>query len=304
MGSDTCEGDIVAPQGLILRDRRGRYRKKHPCAMCGREINPQATICWGCYDIKRGAREWRCADCGKTINWGTTRCMACYRKKLGCDNARQLALLVTPRQRHCRLCQSLDLPVSSHHCLPCVERERVRLRTVIGGDVATIACGLCGADFPVNIQELARGNGRFCSKACYQRWRAANNPEIPSKRYYSGRREDLDGRYFRSRWEANWARYLNWLQELGEIQEWDYECQEFEFHEIKRGVRFYLPDFKVTNKDGSVEFHEVKGQMTANSKTKLARMRRYYPDVVVKIIDEDAYRSIAREVGRRLTGWE
>jgi len=65
-------------------------------------------------------------------------------------------------------------------------------------------------------------------------------------KYKAGKRADLGNRFFRSKWEANYARYLEWMKNRGEITDWDYECDTFEFGRIKRGGRFYTPDFKVT----------------------------------------------------------
>ena len=122
--------------------------------------------------------------------------------------------------------------------------------------------------------------------------------------YQGGKRADLGNLYFRSRWEANYARYLNWLVGLGEIQSWQYESDTFEFAKIKRGNRFYTPDFKIANKDGSVEYHEVKGWMDATSQTKLRRMAKYYPEVRVVVVDQPAYRAIARQARNLVPGWE
>lgn len=290
----------------VISKGRGPKHKKIPCASCGKPIfGYSGKTCMDCYNIRRGARDWRCVDCQTPVGWNITRCMACERRRRGCDHYRQLPLVTIPRQRHCLLCGAIELPQTSRYCLRCVARERDRLRALNGGrSHATVACEQCGQEFPANIQALARGNGRFCCQECYLQWRALNMPEVPSKRFLSGRREDLGGRFFRSKWEANWARYLTWLESVGEILGWDYECQEFAFPGIKRGARFYLPDFKVTNRDGSVEFHEVKGYMDQTSQTKLARMARYHPHVVVKIIDREAYTSIAREFRQRLPGWE
>lgn len=119
---------------------------------------------------------------------------------------------------------------------------------------------------------------------------------------HGGIRPDL-GRYFRSTWEANYARYLNWLKDRGEIQGWDYEAETFEFP-VRRGTRFYLPDFRVTDKHGRVEFHEVKGYMDQPSRTALARMARYYPEVKIIVIDGPAYRDIRDKVGGLIEGWE
>lgn len=125
----------------------------------------------------------------------------------------------------------------------------------------------------------------------------------PYSRTKSGKRADLDNRFFRSAWEANYARYLNWLVAQGEIDRWEFECQTFVFHGITRGVISYTPDFKVYSKDGSYEWHEVKGWMDAKSKAKLKRMAKYYPEEKIVLIDSKAYRAIAKWKGI-LPGWE
>jgi hypothetical protein len=111
-----------------------------------------------------------------------------------------------------------------------------------------------------------------------------------------GRRGDLDDVYFRSSWEANYARYLKFMQARGEVASWGYETRTFWFEAIKRGTRSYLPDFEVTFMDGRHEWHEVKGWMDDKSKTKLARMAIYYPDEVVRIIGEGWFKQ-ARKGG-------
>lgn len=112
-----------------------------------------------------------------------------------------------------------------------------------------------------------------------------------------GRREDLDNRYFRSMWEANYARYLNWLVDQGEIQSWEYEADTFVFHGETRGAIAYRPDFKVTERDGEVVYHEVKGWMDGPSKTRLKRMKKHYPEVKVIVIGEDEYKAIRKWKG-------
>jgi predicted nuclease of restriction endonuclease-like RecB superfamily len=127
---------------------------------------------------------------------------------------------------------------------------------------------------------------------------------MPKSGARGGKRFDVDGIYFRSSWEANYARYLNWLISVGEIAKWEYEPDTFEFFKIKKGNRYYVPDFKVTNNDGSVEYHEVKGWMDARSKTKLDRMNRYYHDVKIVLIDADAYHAIAKQMKNMIPNWE
>lgn len=126
----------------------------------------------------------------------------------------------------------------------------------------------------------------------------------PRARSKGGKRADLGNQYFRSIWEANYARYLNWLIKQGVIKAWEYEPETFEFHRIRRGNRFYTPDFRITNNDGSQEYHEVKGYMDASSRTKLARMARYYPALKIVLIDAEAYAAIAAQVKGLIPGWE
>lgn len=119
-----------------------------------------------------------------------------------------------------------------------------------------------------------------------------------------GTREDL-GIYVRSSWEANFARYLNWLKDNNAIYRWEYEPDTFWFEAIKRGTRHYTPDFKVWDTAESEPFYyEVKGYMDAKSKTKLKRMKKYYPSVRVVVIDAKAYRMIKKDVHMLIAGWE
>ena len=119
-----------------------------------------------------------------------------------------------------------------------------------------------------------------------------------------GKRPDLGDLYVRSSWEANYARYLNWLVSIGEIKSWEYESEVFEFHAIKRGTRSYTPDFRVVNNDDSVEYHEVKGWMDQKSRTKLKRMAKYYPEIKIVLIDEDVYKKLASDVRMFIPEWE
>lgn len=110
--------------------------------------------------------------------------------------------------------------------------------------------------------------------------------------------------YYRSMWEANYARYLQWLKERGEIADWAHEPETFWFEAIKRGVRSYKPDFRVWEINGFSNLHEVKGWMDARSKTCLARMRKYHPSEKIILIDANQYRAIRLKVMRLVPGWE
>jgi len=111
-------------------------------------------------------------------------------------------------------------------------------------------------------------------------------------------------KYYRSRWESNYARYLQFLLEHGNIAKWEHEPKTFWFEKVMRGTRSYLPDFRVTYANGNVVYHEVKGWMDSKSKTKIKRMAKYHPEIKLIVIDSEGYRSIKRSVSGLIPGWE
>jgi hypothetical protein len=120
----------------------------------------------------------------------------------------------------------------------------------------------------------------------------------------SGKREDI-GIYVRSSWEANIARYLNWMKSIGAIFAWEYEADTFWFLNFKRGTRSYTPDFKIWDRAGDTPYYwEVKGWMDQKSQTKLSRMAKYYPDVKVIVIGSAEYKAIRNQARRVVPGWE
>ncbi len=126
----------------------------------------------------------------------------------------------------------------------------------------------------------------------------------PFSRGAGGRRTDLSDVYFRSSWEANYARYLDFLLSRGQIASWDYECKTFIFERITRGTRSYLPDFKVRYVDGHHEWHEVKGWMDAKSRVKLERMAYYFPKETVVVRGSAWFRQASKSIAPMIPLWE
>ncbi len=92
----------------------------------------------------------------------------------------------------------------------------------------------------------------------------------PRQRHKGWREIGGKRHYFKSLWEANYARFLQWLKEQGKIENWQYEPDTFWFDKIKRGVNNYTPDFKITHlkpvkyidgRSSQFEYVEVKGYM-------------------------------------------
>lgn len=137
--------------------------------------------------------------------------------------------------------------------------------------------------------------------------RVANGTAVPPRNAsWKGGWREIGGirKYYRSRWEANYARYLNWLKENGHIADWKHEPKTFWFEGIKRGCVSYLPDFWVQENNGAESYHEVKGWMDSKSKTKLKRMAKYHPDVKVVLIEKKGYMAIAKDVQGFIPDWE
>lgn len=116
---------------------------------------------------------------------------------------------------------------------------------------------------------------------------------------------DINGKniYFRSKWEANYALYLDFLVKQNQIRGWDFEPDTFVFHQIQFGTRSYTPDFRVIENNNKVVYHEVKGYMDSKSKTKLKRMGKYYPEIKLILIERPFYMDLVRKLGKTLNFW-
>jgi hypothetical protein len=146
------------------------------------------------------------------------------------------------------------------------------------------------ADIVMKAMKTRANNGTPFNK--HGSWKAAWT-EVGGVRFYA-----------RSRWEANYARYLQFLKEKAFITSWEHEPETFWFEAIKRGCRSYLPDFKVTLPDGAIEYHEVKGWMDARSVTKIKRMAKYHPKITLVVRDAKWYCANRPTLRAIIKGWE
>lgn len=104
-----------------------------------------------------------------------------------------------------------------------------------------------------------------------------------------GTREDL-GMYFRSNWEANFARILNF-----QGKSWEYEPTSFQ---LENSVS-YTPDFKVND-----EFFELKGRMDERSMIQIELFKKLYPDLKLTIIGPSDYNVLRKEFKNLIPSWE
>lgn len=145
----------------------------------------------------------------------------------------------------------------------------------IGQRKQTFVCDHCGKKFE-KWSSLVNGKKHYCSYQCAAADRVQNQDGSVYSDGKIGKRSDLENQFFRSSWEANYARYLNFMG-----IEWKYEPEEFEFEKIKRGTRFYTPDFYLPEKN---QWIEVKGWFRDKDKIKLKRFKKYYPDEFSKLV--------------------
>lgn len=113
--------------------------------------------------------------------------------------------------------------------------------------------------------------------------------------------------YFRSLWESNFCLYLQWQKEQGHIIDWEHEPKTFWFEEIKRGVRSYLPDYRVDSMVGDSMrsvWYEVKGYYDSKSLTKIKRFKKYYPEETLYLIDAKWFAENNQKCRIIIPGWE
>lgn len=165
-----------------------------------------------------------------------------------------------------------------------------------------VLCWVCQKTSFIAAKCLSDGSAICCMPAKVKTAKKGFGRTRPTN-HASGRRDDLGKVFFRSSWEANWARYLNFQKENGFIDNWDFEKETFWFEGIARGTVSYLCDFRVYDKNG-MHLEEVKGYMDAKSKTKIRRMRKYHPHIKMMVIDRPRYMAVQKALGKVIPHWE
>jgi endogenous inhibitor of DNA gyrase (YacG/DUF329 family) len=160
-----------------------------------------------------------------------------------------------------------------------------------------LTCEVCGKQFTVSPSLHKR---RFCSLKCSQiHWRTVIKEQYQSGRrkeslvinqFWSGKRVDLNNQFFRSSWEANIARFLNFLD-----IKWIYEPERVP---LANGTT-YLPDFFLPELQC---YFEVKGWFKNTKWKEKVKLFGRSHDIVV--IDKQAYFAVERCFGKLIQNWE
>lgn len=127
------------------------------------------------------------------------------------------------------------------------------------------------------IKKMTLNNDRKNIKRTKCSWNGGWR-EINNKKYF-----------FRSEWEYIYALYLQYQLEHNKISKWENEPKRFVF-DNGESVSTYLPDFRITNLNNSIEYHEVKGWFDQRSQNKLFNMSFFYPNEKIIIINVNWFR--------------
>jgi predicted nuclease of restriction endonuclease-like RecB superfamily len=109
--------------------------------------------------------------------------------------------------------------------------------------------------------------------------------------------------YFRSRYEINYCKYLEWLKKNNLIVEWHYEPKTFWFEGIRRGTVSYKPDFLIEYSDKQ-QWVEVKGYWDKRSLTKIKRFKKYFPELQLISVDKEWFSKNSRKLMIIVKDWE
>lgn len=238
-------------------------RFEYHCEGCGGAFTAKAgrRFCSrGCANKVRGRR---------AVRWATYACEAC-----GAEVTTKPTL--ARRYRFCASCRN-----ALHGArLDAAQRAKGARQEPVSR-----SCDRCGRAFTVLACYAPR---RYCSNAC------ANLVNAPTMGV-GGWRPDL-GAYFRSRWEANYARYLR-----AAGRSYEYEAETFSVGLPDGSVRAYTPDFRV---DGAY-FVEIKGWMRADRRQSevIAAAHGQLP-LPLHLIGRREYRALERTVASSIEGWE
>ena len=109
----------------------------------------------------------------------------------------------------------------------------------------------------------------------------------------NGFRKDLN-QAFRSSWEANFARILNF-----ENIQYEYEQQIFDIN-LNGITKKYIPDFYI----GNNIFIEIKGRWKQSGKHKVQAFKDQYPQYILCVIDKYIYDILTKQYHLLIKNWE
>jgi len=136
--------------------------------------------------------------------------------------------------------------------------------------------------------------GGICSEIAVKSWltKKINGTDLIIGKPISkaGFRKDL-GKYFRSSWEANFARILNFLN-----INWEYEKKRFKLDNNSYCPDFYLSDYNL--------YIEIRGYYPHARSDKIQQFLELYPSLRLEVFREEEYEVLSQEFSNIVPNWE
>jgi len=149
----------------------------------------------------------------------------------------------------------------------------------------------CQKEFQWKYWRSASNPIKYCSVSCLIK-DVGSRPTSPrAARAKAGIRSDLGSHYFYSRWEANYARFLNLLG-----TKWIFQPKTF-----KLKNQNYTPDFYLPQEDTYVE---IKNFLSDYSAKRDREFRELYPKLKLQLILKHDYLKLQDKFASKIKTWE
>jgi len=150
----------------------------------------------------------------------------------------------------------------------------------------------CRKRFTLTYWRPSSRPARFCSNRCSISMIGSRPISPKAVRAKAGIREDIDPKlYFFSRWEANYARILNF-----EGTKWVFQPRVF-----KLKTQNYTPDFYLPK---TSEYIEIKNYLSDYSRNRDEEFRELYPKTKLKLILKKDYLKLQKKYSDKIEHWE
>jgi hypothetical protein len=135
-------------------------------------------------------------------------------------------------------------------------------------------------------------NRKYCSNKCHMAVTGGKPTSPKAARGKAGIRKDISKIiYFYSRWEANFARLLNYLD-----IKWRYQPKTFDLITQNYTPDFYLPKYNT--------YVEIKNFLWKYSKIRDEKFRELYPKINLVLLLSEDYLKLQGEYSSLIKNWE
>lgn len=133
---------------------------------------------------------------------------------------------------------------------------------------------------------------KYCSNKCSMEIVGGRPTSPKASKGKGGIRKDIsDTIYFYSRWEANFARLMDFLN-----IKWEYAPKIFDL-----GTQMYTPDFYLPVSNMYVE---VKNFIWKYSEVRDSKFRKLYPDIKLQLLLKEDYLKLQNTYSNFIKNWE